>query len=542
MSAQVLDSANPFSLGRPGQPVVPKEQAIGPDLRSTRWDFPVSSPVLVTVVLLVALCGFWFGERIEINGGLGWDGAYYSQAVKDLYGFLFASGINEYHVGRVLPHAIFHYVLRLFSVPRTDANIICTFGIANVVLLTLAAAAWCRVAGELQISQRGKWLGAAGMFLSFGVLKWLPYDPVLTDGFAPALGMLMLYFYLIDNRIALALVTAVGAFILPTLLYQGALLLVFPRRQCETLGRSSPRYALNTVMAAAIGLSVFAYLVYRVRSGEYGFPTASLAQYCREHLPLMQRFGLVAVVAAGCVSVYLFLALKFLWNGGTVLVPAAWIKSFRPTGALLALLLVVGTKAVVRRIATAPAPGSTGVVDTLVLFGWEAIRWPGVFLVAHIVFLGPIVILAVLRWKLVCQSLEPYGLGLTLCVTFNVLLSVDAESRHLLVFLPLLVPFIVKAVEDVELRLHHYAVLAVIVVLFSKIWLEMGGTPNADQAGLFPSQRLFMNLGPWMSRDMYYIQAGACLLAGGLLYALLRGQGSSHGRVRRGNIDAIRRD
>src|SRR5438105_4213793 len=41
-----------------------------------RWSFPLAA-------LLVALLGFFWGERVEVNGGLGWDGVIYARWARD---------------------------------------------------------------------------------------------------------------------------------------------------------------------------------------------------------------------------------------------------------------------------------------------------------------------------------------------------------------------------------------------------------------------------------------------------------------------------
>jgi hypothetical protein len=38
----------------------------------------------------------------------------------------------------------------------------------------------------------------------------------------------------------------------------------------------------------------------------------------------------------------------------------------------------------------------------------------------------------------------------------------------------------------------------------------------------FPAQYLFMNIGPWMNNTMYLIQGGAVVIAGLLLFAMMK--------------------
>ena len=198
----------------------------------------------------MTLAGFLFSEKIQVGGGLGWDGQIYGSWARDFHGQVVERGVIRYYLQRVLPPALVHYSLRLFAVPRTDANIIRAFGLLNVALLTLAAFVWCRLADRVVLSRRGKWLGGVGLFVNFAVLKWVSYYPVLTDACALTLGLLMLDCYIADRKWVLGILTALGAFTWPVLIYQGSLLLLFPRDRRTEPTLSPPRFALNTLLAA----------------------------------------------------------------------------------------------------------------------------------------------------------------------------------------------------------------------------------------------------------------------------------------------------
>jgi hypothetical protein len=62
----------------------------------------------------------------------------------------------------------------------------------------------------------------------------------------------------------------------------------------------------------------------------------------------------------------------------------------------------------------------------------------------------------------------------------------------------------------------------------SKVWLllniyEGNATGNFDKNGSigFPDQILWMNIGPWMSEQMYFVQGGVMILFIGILFFML---------------------
>lgn len=517
---QDADRSPPLALGAPA-PVSPSP--------APRRSSPVSDGILVLAVLALTLGGFFFLEKIELHDGLGWDGQFYGLCARDFSTEVLEKGVRGTSLGRVLPSAVVHYSLRLGRVPLTYPNIILAFGILNAALLTLTAFLWCRVADQLEISRGGKWLGAAGLFVNFGALRWFSYCPVQIDPCALAVGMGMLYCYLARLRWAVAALTVLGASFWPLLLCHGIPLLLFPRTRCPE-GLTSPRFKLNTLLAFTFAAGAFAFDVYLLRKGHLGLQASWLADYCRVCLHLWQPLGPVSLFAAACVALYLFLALRGLWDCGLFFRPGFWLRSLHLRAILTVLLLLLAVRWL------NPFPTSLAyhynTHDLVRMLAWQSIRIPALPYVAHAVFFGPILILALLRWKLICRQLNAFGLGLTLCVTVNLLLSIDAESRHFFHFLPVVVAFVVKALDNVAWRARHYTVFALLSLLFSKIWLPIGGFPDAttDNVHRFPAQRLFMNLGPWMSHESFLLQTVVILLAGGLLYGMLRqGSGNTQG-------------
>src|SRR5579862_9541368 len=145
------------------------------------WAWLFKDRVLILAALILALACFWLGERVAVNGGLGWDGVIYAGWAKDFHEEVFVKRVDPYYIQRILPAAVVHYSLRGLQVARTPENILAAFGLLNVALITLIAWLWCRIARELAISPAGRWLGFVGFFVNYIILKHTFFCPVTTD-------------------------------------------------------------------------------------------------------------------------------------------------------------------------------------------------------------------------------------------------------------------------------------------------------------------------------------------------------------------------
>jgi len=145
---------------------------------------------------------------------------------------------------------------------------------------------------------------------------------------------------------------------------------------------------------------------------------------------------------------------------------------------------------------------------------------PGVFLVTHCAYYGPMFLLAIFLWRPVCRLLHQHGTGLTLAVGAGLLLSLNSQSRFCLNVWVMLVPFVVKAADGLAWGPRQYGVFAGLSLLASKVWLTINTGPFTGNLLEFPDQYLFMSHGPWVSDAMYLAQGAAAMVMAALLYAV----------------------
>ena len=475
--------------------------------RSVR--FLASDGVLIGAAFLLALACYTMGERVEVSNGFGWDGILYGNWARDFHDEIFVKRVNAYYIQRILPAAIVHYSMRFLGVPRSDAAILQAFGMYAVALLTLAAWAWCSIARSLQLSPAGKWLGFTGLFLNYIALRYVSYIPAGTDATAYTMGILMFACYLCGRRIGLALVTLLGAFAWPTVVYIGALLLIFPRSDAPP-GPLRPVPRALPLLATAL-LTVLA-------AGGFGIalrtpPTVETVfiepRYIEPYLPALP-LSLAISLAYLCLGAFPLLESNRLYDLRAI------FTRRRLFTALLVAIAILAVKTVQSRLSRHEPFWEVGIL--LAQTAYASVTWPGVFLVTHAAFYGPMFVLAMLLWKRTCHYLNEAGPGVTLAVFFGLLLSLNSQSRYVINIFPILLPFVVKATDDLRWRATPYALIAVLAVLMSKIWFTINTGPFTGRLREFPDQGFFMTHGPWISPTMYAVQGGLLLAIGIVLY------------------------
>lgn len=451
--------------------------------------------LLVIAAFVIALLGYLSPDKIDINGGFGWDGILYGELAQNFYERL--KDVKPYFMQRILPSALIYYALRLFSIEPINANVIHAFGILNVFLITLMAYVWGLVADELKIGVRGKWLGFIGLFLNYGVLKWASYYSVLTDIPGYALGLFLLYFHLIRSSGGLIITTAVGAFTWPTSTYLGILLLLFSRKSSDRQDILPVPYRLNTVIALAVVIYMYWVIHPLLRFPEQESIKLGINE------PLVPALGLSVVVSL----VYLFLSSHRVLADGKLFSPAVLLPYLKEKTFYISIALLMAIRFLQGLLVQGKAVGLELSLEIVV---WCSIIQPGSFLVNHVMFFGPIVILAIFLWDQICQIVHEHGVGLTLCITLGVMMGLLSESRGLFNFFPFFIPFIVKAADSLTWQPLHYWLFAFASVLISKVWFTIGPL----ESGIPP----LILIGPWMPHSMYFLQGAAVLVLSVLMY------------------------
>jgi hypothetical protein len=486
-----------------------RQPDVGGGLSGWRWLLG-RDLVLIAAVAGIALACQLLGERIPRNGGFGEDGVRYGQWAREFEHEIFVERVNQYHIQRILPSAVVHYSLRLLSIPRTDAALLRAFGLYAVGLLVFAAWCWCGIARELRLSLSGKWLGFVALFVNYISLKFIHYCVVGTDATAYVLGIVMLHCYLRGWTARLAVVTVLGAFAWPTCMYIGALLLVFPRR-VEQSGATTPApwhaRGLTLVLLTMIGLGF--WLALRVP------PTVQSVnvnpQYVQPYRPALALSTAIALI-------FLALAAYPILNCRPLYDMRGLVTRKRLLAGMIVLAGIMAMRLIQNSLARPEPLGESGIY--LSQTGYTALARPGVFLVTHIAFYGPFFILMLFLWPRTVSRLHEAGLGLTLTALFGMLFILNSQSRFFINIFPMVLPFLIKVVDEYRWGLLQLGTVSAASVLLSKVWFRINTGEFHGRLHEFPDQAFYMAHGPWISPTMYAVQGALFVALAVLLYAV----------------------
>lgn len=455
---------------------------------------------ILGIGVFLALCS----EHIYVNHGLGWDGGVYADIALRFQGLLAGEKL-PYPIlyFRYLPSALAWGAMKVTGTPLTIPNAISTFLGLIVGLFFLMSLAWSRAADALNLSAQGKWLGWMGLFLNYAVLKFAFYYPTLTDAFALSFATFILYAYVVRRRLLLLLFSILGFFVWPVLPVVGGFLLVFPRKD---LAGTRPDGHLGRWIASGLAGLVLA-VVYIL-----GKPLFS------DNLD--QIFYVVMPLSIGLVFLYLYFLIAGLFGAPGLFDPACGRREL----VLLAGLFACGLLALALSTAVAPAVRAEAFAYARDVVT-NGIRRPAEFLVAHTLYFGPVVLLAVCRWREVAAAVSRFGWGMALSMALLGYQAINPLSRQVILLGPFLAVLTALGFEDRRLSRGFLLFFAFLSLLFSKVWYAINygldtSIPGDQNPVFWP--RFVNSTGFWMKTEDYLWQGAVVVVTLFLLLIYLR--------------------
>lgn len=430
------------------------------------------------------------------------DGSIYIRIATDPVAAIANKKIDPYYAQRLLPSSLVHLGLRLGGVAPAPETIFKGFIFLNGIALLVTAWCWGAIARVLGLSRESFYLGAMAMFVNFCVLKFNGFYPTLTDLSALAIAMVMVVAYLKRKTWAILLASALGAFAWPVLLYIGVLLVVGGGRHEPGNGVSpEPQRAES---AAVWGVAMLA-----------GLACAGAAMYIHVRLKYQHdgapAFEQVFVLSAALLGAYVCLVVRPLLAGWREILGALAPWRRIATAIAVSALAVFAVAILIKLMASGP-PRNTVKQVLLGLLATGTSK-PGIFLLAHVVFFGPIVILLCFVWANACRAAIGLGPGFVAVFAASLVLAIGSESRQLMANLPfLLVPAVIALGSFVKQR-GALICFAVSSLLVSKVYVRVATEGLVYSQGAeflkLPWQAWFSSIGYWMSSEAYLIQLGA---------------------------------
>ena len=204
--------------------------------------------------------------------------------------------------------------------------------------------------------------------------------------------------------------------------------------------------------------------------------------------------------------------------------------SVSQVGPFLALgCLVVLIKLAYRQLDTVfvrpgPGPFADDPIFFLRCVLTSGVTKPLVFLVAHVIWYGPVVLGACFCWNRVCSKAKSLGLGVVLTMICAVPMLLNPESRQSLTVFPIYALLVALVIDGERWQRVRWITFVGLALALSKCWLPLNRTPWPEQDLVFdyPIQLFLMSFGGVMTARSYAIQGAAVLLAGGVMMGIMR--------------------
>jgi hypothetical protein len=509
---------------------------------------------MIALVAAPAIATIAWGERIGVNGGEGWDGRSYAAWARDFPGEVLGHGVTAYQSQRVVPSAIVYYAQAALGVAHSRAHAILGFQLLDALALVVTALLLFRIARALAWSRAAAWTAFAAVFGSFAAARNALYYPTLTDPTAIALGAALMWAFLERRPIATGVVALVAAGTWPALLPLALAALVLPRsgEPREAASGDDVPAASGDEVPAASGDDVPA------ASGD-DVPAASgddVPGASREVVPRRVRVAAIAVAIAGGLVTVLGLRAGLRHPYHPSVLAVAHRELFAVTFASCAATVAAGAYLVARqprtwaiagyvrglggrRTALALVAAAAIVAGSLLWVRWVGTQGSGITLaefeamwaecalraplwgaVHHVVYFGPIAVVAIGAWPRIAAVVARWGPAAVAMAAMLLILSIATESRvmsHLFVFL------VVAAIEATAERWtpRRAIVFAGLAVVWSKLWWRIG-YDQPHGAWTWPDQRFTMHHGPWASDEAFLAHLAAALVTAAVLAIALR--------------------
>jgi hypothetical protein len=467
-----------------------------------------SSRALLLLILLGIQTAGLFSEHIPVNKEMGWDGKNYGELTVWFEDLAKTKQIDSYQYQRVLTPAIIHYTCRMFHIPLSIETVPFIYGVYNFILLAAAALLFFAICTQLSIHRNIEVIGFAALFFNYFALKNTPYYPVLTDVSAFFMGMLLCYCFVKRSNIGMGITLLLGHFTFPLFLLSSLPLFVNIRTNAFTA-------KLNTALLFKI-LAAFFILVYLV---------VLTLMLTHPDLLLIPKYTMQ--INMYLLPVSIILVLVYMWRLLNTLGKAPIQKAEFNTQSLLlkmagAFVFMIVCSYFIRSISI-PEEVFTPKVFLMNVFQ-QSIDNPLVFLVSHTIYLGPAIILIVLFYKRFVNTLMQTGDSAIVYFLIAAVLSLGSETRQFLHFYPFMVIMLLLGINDLNVTRKQLIIFVLLSLVCSKCWLPINAPEIFEHYDFmnFPDQRYFMNHGPFMSDQSYFINLAIVSVSALIIIFLFR--------------------
>lgn len=483
--------------------------------------------IVLAVVLCLIVAFSFFGEKVALGPGIGWDGANYWRSMQHFIHLVKIHGYDQYEIMRVMPWGLTDIMSAIFGFSVTR-EVAVSFGIIyNAIAMVIAVLYYFRISNYRQWKLTTEILGFSFLFFTYPVLKNMGYYPLLSDTFGLTLGIMMCYYFLVEKRWALILCGFAGTFIWPTSPLVAFALAFFPQKALPTIRQEDTKTDHITLSGLFWLFACIPLIILIITMMQYD---GQIMEAMREICPMtIARNQWIALLSCACACAYYYYivsaikvspisTLKENFTGKGNWVNYGWF-----------ILCLLVSKGMCHFLANSN-PGALTTLQTIQLIPITSMTDPFVFIESHFIYYGIGYLLVLLLWKDIAKIIMQQGLGYLFVVALWVLFSIRPEARVCILFYVFAIIALLMHLDSKNIRMSATYITTIFMLIHSRFWYRINVPgiakafewENHEQYVDFPAQRYFMSMGHWQSHEMYAVWMVVTAIIGVLLYAGIR--------------------
>jgi len=456
----------------------------------------INQNLLGSVVLLLVsvflLTGFFITDITSLNKGLGIDGMWYNKIISEEN-----YKIDDYHLFKSLPSHLIKTFFDILNIDISHKRILIYFKFFNLICLFSCLLFFNKISKK-HLHDRYNLLAILSL-LTFIVLKVSNYDVVTPDYFGFLLATIFMYYYLCRKYSFLIVILILSFFTNPIVFLIGMIILIFSNTLPKVIDiKFSSKFSL--FFSLLFGFIIFTWSIYMIIP-MYKAHVELTLWIIPDTLNIKVFPFSAIVVSAFCAyfSFYLFqYSIPFVNFSNILRLKFKWI--------ILFIIFLAGKSFL---ISYNNHPINLDDIGHLVYV------WPLYFCMKpltgvseHIHSLGILIVFALILWKdIVSESSKLFGIGGLIILGLFVLFIIKPEARHALPFVPIISFLVVKVISQNFLEFKNILFVLFLNILFSKIYYPLHIASFSGNPQEFPAQHYFMFFGFSCNYTMYTFQA-----------------------------------
>jgi len=410
----------------------------------------------------------------------------YCQMSKNYFTNLVNQDFDIYYFQKSLVSLLTNIVILVFSIPNSPENINKILEIFSLLSLFIASFFWWRISILLKLSNPNYWVVFIGLFGSQLFVKVSPYSQDGSDNISFSLGMAILYFIISKSHLGLWASYFISFLIQPQLHILIIPLILFSGFKINFRKYSDYKIKSFTYVTRTIYILVFVCcsLIYLI-----WLPVVNGIDHAiNVLLP-------ISILMSSLLLSGLVIPLLTSINFKEIVNHLVSVRKILMTIVLIEILFRFLIQIIGRGEIMSINSKFEGQIYFLTTNYFHAVAFPLLWIIAPILFFGPVVILIIVFYKTIFSKeifYENTGLGISLILI--VILLPNTESRHHIAYLPWLLYILVKSVNFSEKYvLFVYTPLMIVTSRFYGSYASVN----------LPNDPYLMTWGPWMSHKVY---------------------------------------